>query len=197
MRAQVLLDFIRALQHDEPHREARRDFHEGYEWIEGYSRQHPELGSMERFCNRFGDYYWRIGEFRDLAWELGRQGCVGNSLDDNYFPAPQVIRATMYLLHRTVIGEGRDVNECSDMDCVRARYGLELCDVHQRAREWTGSEFEAAMGIIRQIRNNLFHGRKLELMDRQYERNRQLVTTAARITTLLLDHLVEVERQSI
>ena len=51
------------------------------------------------------------------------------------------------------------------------------------------------MYIVRQIRNNLFHGRKLELRHRQYERNKCLVMTAEKITALLLEHLVEAEQQ--
>jgi hypothetical protein len=197
MLARELQSFIEAVHQDEEYREARRNLHENYEWIEGYSIQHQRIGDIERFINCFDDYYWRIDEFRDLAWNLASQGCVGKS-NDNYNPTQEIMNATMYLLHRAGIGdEQQEVPGCSTMDCIKVRRNLELCDADQRARDWDGSGFKATMYIVRQIRNNLFHGRKIELRPRQYERNKRLIITGEHITALILEYLDEAEQQSI
>jgi len=55
--------------------------------------------------------------------------------------------------------------------------------------------FKAMMQMVRQIRNNLFHGRKMELIEREvYDRNKTLVRLAGEITTLLLDNLYSAEK---
>ena len=59
-------------------------------------------------------------------------------------------------------------------------------DGHQRP-------FKAMMVIVYQIRNNLFHGRKLELEEAQLQRNTGLIATARDIVFTLLDHLEEAE----
>ena len=53
--------------------------------------------------------------------------------------------------------------------------------------------FKALMYIVRQIRNNLFHGNKLEIKEDQYQRNKKLVQTAASITKVILDNLKNAE----
>jgi len=150
---------------------------------------------LDKFCQRFGDYYWNLEELRESAWELAGQGCVGKSTDE-YKPSDEVIKATMFLLHKTEIKPGKDeVPGCDAVNCHKTRHGLQLCNAPQQADEWNRSGFKAAMYIVRQIRHNLFHGRKLEVEPRQYERNRQLVSSAQQITDLLLEHLVEAELQ--
>jgi len=49
------------------------------------------------------------------------------------------------------------------------------------------------MCIIRQIRNNLFHGNKLQIENKQYNRNKKLVQVAASITNVILDNLKNAE----
>lgn len=194
MQAEELVRLIERLREDPEYHEMRRDFHEMHEWLEGYWRQYPNMGNMDKFCECLGDYYWTLDELRNLAWDLASQGCVGNSTT-GYIPTQEVIKATMFLLHRAEIkGDKNQVPSCDAMDCHKTRHGL-LCNAQQRADEWNRSGFKAVMYIVRQIRNNLFHGRKLEVEPRQYERNRQLVSSAQQITDLLLEHLVEAELQ--
>jgi|GEM_PF-5849937 hypothetical protein len=55
--------------------------------------------------------------------------------------------------------------------------------------------FRALMIVIRQIRNNLFHGGKMELEGGdQYNRNKQLVILAKDTTNSILEKLEEAER---
>jgi hypothetical protein len=54
--------------------------------------------------------------------------------------------------------------------------------------------FRALMIIVRQIRNNMFHGKKMEIIDEnQYQRNKTLVIFAVQITNLLLENLTVAE----
>jgi hypothetical protein len=56
-------------------------------------------------------------------------------------------------------------------------------------------KFRAMIELVRQIRNNLFHGKKMELNELPvYERNKNLVQLGAEITNVLLNHLEEAER---
>ena len=49
------------------------------------------------------------------------------------------------------------------------------------------------MILVRQIRNNLFHGKKMELSQHHiYERNKELVRLGAEVTTVILNHLYTV-----
>jgi len=54
--------------------------------------------------------------------------------------------------------------------------------------------FKATMLLVRQVRNNLFHGQKMELLELDvYNRNKNLIRFAGNITGLLLDHLLQAE----
>ena len=58
----------------------------------------------------------------------------------------------------------------------------------------SASGFHALMTIVRQVRNNLFHGNKMEYAPiEQYERNKFLVRIAYEVTQILLDNLVTAE----
>lgn len=55
--------------------------------------------------------------------------------------------------------------------------------------------FLAMMRLVRQIRNNLFHGKKMELVQLEiYNRNKDLVRIGSEITSVLLEHLEQAER---
>jgi len=54
--------------------------------------------------------------------------------------------------------------------------------------------FGAMMILVKQIRNNLFHGMKMELSERDiYERNKNLVMLGGKITAVILAYLEEAE----
>ncbi len=55
-------------------------------------------------------------------------------------------------------------------------------------------KFTAMMILVRQIRNNLFHGKKMELYEPEvYKRNKDLVRQGGEITSLLLENLEQAE----
>ena len=56
------------------------------------------------------------------------------------------------------------------------------------------SNFRAAMILVRQIRNNLFHGMKMELGDRAaYQRNKELIIHARDLLDVIIGHLERAE----
>ena len=196
MRAEELIHVRKAIRRDQEYYEMFRGFCVDYMWLEGYWGQCSERGGIDRFCQRFGEYYWDLKELKRRAWELAKQGCVGNS-KCGYEPTDEVIKATMFLVHRCGLGDHSGAaSDCRAMVCYRTRRGLDLCNAEQQADKWptpAGSGFRATMYIVRQIRHNLFHGRKTELEPEQFKRNRELITAAQHITSLVIDALVDAE----
>ena len=63
-------------------------------------------------------------------------------------------------------------------------------------KKWTKSCFNALLTIIKQIRDNLFHGRKIELAPEQYNRNKELIGLSVELTTVILDNLENAEKET-
>ena len=103
----------------------------------------------------------------------------------NYFGGiAEIETLAQQLAAEGVVGNSRDPNYQPLQD-VR--------DATNRLNQGLGTpseRFKDTMQIVRQIRNNLFHGRKMEwtIVD-QYERNKRLVRLAGAITHLLLANL--------
>jgi hypothetical protein len=175
------------LENDPEYREARCGFYEAYGWLEGYWREQWRSNGFESFCRNFGPLYWEDENLRDLAGELACEGPVGNSAR-GYVPTNEVVAATFHLLNESKVVSEDDRHRCVEAARNRCRRRRE-----EEPSEWNSSSFHAMMLMIRQIRNNLFHGRKMEIERIQYERNKRLVTLARDITELLLSNLERVE----
>jgi hypothetical protein len=171
MTADQVQRFREYLANHSDYREARHDFHEAYELLEGYWRGRFARRGYETFCDTFGEYYWSLREIWHLARELASEGPIGNSRDARFRPKDEVVDATMFLLHQAGVVPNDTRQDCEEAVC----------------------SFKALMIMVTQVRNNLFHGRKLELDDYQLHRNICLVTIARNITVTLLDHLQEAE----
>lgn len=63
----------------------------------------------------------------------------------------------------------------------------------EHANNWTSDSFSALFSIIKEIRDNLFHGRKIDIDLLQDERSKVLVQIGANLTDVLLAHLIEAE----
>ena len=188
MAARHIQEFREHLFKYQDYREARRDFHEAYELLEGYWRGGEPIHSFDEFCRKLGDYFWDIADIRTLTRQLACEGPVGNSRD-NYHPSDDMVRATMFLLHKVDVVPEDSLDECSAF--FRNRHpGLYRPEL---ANCWIGGGFKAMMVMVYQIRNNLFHGRKLELQEDQLQRNIRLITIARGIVVILLDHLEQAE----
>ena len=182
MLSEEIIQFIEKLQGDDETRTFRRQFLEQYEWLESFWNQKYQQGNADTlFNNEFNIYYWSIKEIKQLAAELASLEPVGNS-NANFTATPNVMRATMFL---------RSLEELKDLVNNEVKYDK------GNASEWKNSPFHALMEIIKQIRNNLFHGRKTETGEIQYSRNKILVDLSRQVTKILLDKLEDAERSTI
>ena len=155
-------EFRNYLVNDPENREARRSFHENYEWLEGYWRSQFGDNYFEQTWRRSGKYCWEnLSHLQNIAASLADLPPVGDNEKEAYEPNPEVVAATKLL---------KALNKTPNL------------------------HFRALMIIVRQIRNNMFHGKKMEIADQdQYQRNKILIRYATQITDVLLDNLQDIE----
>lgn len=178
MGAIEIQEFRRRLAEDLAYDTSRKAFHEQYEWLEAYFSEKFDKNGFEKFCITYNDFYWGIDELREIARGFASLDPVGNSKMNNV-PSENIVQATYFLKYKCNLYKNIEV------DSVAAEI--------EEADKWNKSAFEALLLIIRQIRNNLFHGKKMELAESQYERNKILITLAASATKIILDNLISAE----
>lgn len=172
-------DFIEKLNHDLGNKDIRRRFHENYEWLESYQkRKFGGNNSSQLFCNNHGDFFWGIDELRNIAKRLTVIRPVGSS-NNHFNPTLNIYRATYFLKYKSNLHADEDIEEMEG-------------EV-EHANKWTSTSFIALFSIIKQIRDNLFHGQKIDLDPIQYARNIELVQIGAELTDVLLINLVAAE----
>lgn len=200
MNADIINEFRRKIADDKEYHRSRQDFHENYEWLEAYwrgkFRSPDKFRSLGKFCEEYGPYFWSLKKIQDLAKEFAFDECVGNSDNPSYEQKQDIAKATMYLRYNAgfTTSEGT-IPDCSTIGCRNKKSSKGWCN-ETYANQWTIGDhaaFMALMYIVRQIRNNLFHGNKLEIEEDQYMRNKKLVQTAASITKVILDNLKNAE----
>ncbi|MBN1364692.1 MAG: hypothetical protein JW976_07810 [Syntrophaceae bacterium] len=157
-----VLKFRRRLESDPDNLDARRSFHENYEWLEGYWLSKFGEYHFDKVWKKYGNYYWQnLPEIQQISRKFADLRPVGNNENLNYEPTQEVITATNLL---------------------------------QTLNKTPNTHFRALMIIVRQIRNNLFHGKKMELSDElQYQRNKELVKLAKLVTEVILESLIDAE----
>jgi hypothetical protein len=196
MDAHELSYLIRNIQADKEHHNDRRVLHENYEWLEHYWRYKYRNGdnSINDFIVEKGKFYWGLEIIRNFAREFASMECVGSNKNDRYAQTDEIARATMYLRYScNLLNE--ETPTCNLIKCRPHKIGENIC-IKENALLWKRSfdstfAFKALLYIVRQIRNNLFHGHKLSLEPEQFERNKILVRLSAQVTGILLDNLVE------
>lgn len=139
---------------------------------------------------------WDVVKDMDAVRDLAQQPCVGNGRDD-YEPS-EWVRIASETLRREFQISAQEV--CGSEKCQwRKAPGWHLCS--ERAwGEWPQkpsrtddakyTPLGATLTILYQIRNNLFHGSKLEIRGSQRKRNQLLVGLSAQITEGLLQQVV-------
>jgi uncharacterized UPF0160 family protein len=157
-----IYEFRRRLENDPENHEARRSFHENYEWLEGYWRSQFGKNYFDKVWKTNGEFYWQnVQPLREIAASLAVLPPVGDNEKEDY-EANEEVAAAKELL--------RTLNKTPDR------------------------HFRALMIVVRQIRNNMFHGKKMEIIEEdQYQRNKTLIRYAAQITNLLLENLADAE----
>jgi hypothetical protein len=199
MNAHELLHTIMQIRSDEDHLQQRRILSENYEWLEHFWRYNygHNDDSIYRFITDKGDFYWSLDIIKEYAKRFVEIECVGSNKRQDYSQNREIARATMYLRYScNLFGENQP--DCISIGCRGHKIGTGFCN-RQAAHEWKGDfnpifAFKALIYIIRQVRNNLFHGHKLSLEQPQYSRNVELVRLASHATEILVEFLVESEK---
>lgn len=169
--------FREKLNLDQENSNLRKTFHEQYEWLEAYWDERYKNNPLDRFSSEFGDFYWNIKEIKEVAHILAMYPPVGSSTLA-FEPSPTIKRATFHLLYFS--------------DVLEEPFP-EIENNKEVGAEWKKNSFNALLTIVKQIRDNLFHGKKMELAEDQYERNKELVGFGVNFTTLVLDNLEQAE----
>jgi len=179
MISQEINDFRRKLTEDAENREIRRSFHENYEWLESYWQQKFNGNNGEQqFCNMHHEFYWQIEDIKIVAKEFAVIKPVGNSNNNNE-PTEHTLRATYFLKYHAQLFLENELPTNQEQI--------------EKANNWNDNAFKAIFDIGKQIRNNLFHGRKMDLEEEQYRRDKLLITLATKFTSVLLDNLTQAE----
>lgn len=179
MNAHLINQFREKLNADPENLLNRREFHEQYEWLEAYWDERYGNNHIDRFSDEFGDFYWNQDKIKKIAHSFSFYPAVGSS-KFNFKPNRTIERATYHLLYFSGVLEDEfpDIKGQKDIGA-----------------EWRKNSFNALLTIIKQIRDNLFHGKKIETQEKQYQRNKELVTLASEFTKFVLDKLEEAENQ--
>lgn len=182
MKAFEIRMFREKLSHDKINLENRRTLHEHYEWLESYwQNKYKGNNHIDKFVEEFGEHYWEIPAIKEIARKFSFYPPVGSSKRD-FEPTESILRATFWLRYFSDLHE----EEFPDLDKEK-----------ETGEKWTKSSFNALLTILKQIRDNLFHGRKMELAPEQYNRNKELIALSVELTTLILDNLENAEKETI
>ncbi len=198
MNAQELTNVIQYIKNDSNHHSDRRMLNENYEWLEHFWRYNygQNDNSINNFITAKGEYYWESEAIRNLAKEFAAIECVGSNQRPDYIQNQEIARATMYLRYSCNLF-AKDVPDCISIECRNHKINTGFCN-EENALLWNGNfdqifAFKALMYIIRQVRNNLFHGHKLSVEPIQFNRNKILVKLSSRVTEVLLENLIDSE----
>lgn len=201
MNAVELIRTIKQIRSDEAHLQQRRLLAENYEWLEHFWRYKygQNDNSINRFINEKGLFYWNFLSIKELAKGFAEIECVGSNKRENYSQNQEIASATMYLRYSCKLFTFENQPECNSINCRHHKISTGLC-IRQAAQSWQKDfnpifAFKALIYIVRQVRNNLFHGHKLSFEPEQYNRNRILVQLASETTEVVVNNLVESEGQ--
>jgi hypothetical protein len=193
----MLKDIINKIRSDKEHLKDRRVLHENYEWLEHFWRKKYNRGdqSIDNFITDKADFYWGTDKIKELTKYFASIECVGSNVKNKFEQNQEIASATMYLrLHCTLFADATP--DCNSIPCRHHKTVTGHCSALS-GRQWKNVDnnnhaaFKALMYIIRQIRNNLFHGHKMTLDNDQFQRDKILVSIAAQTTGFLIDNLVD------
>ena len=181
MDASQIRLFRERLDQDKENLRIRRTLHEHYEWLESYwQNRYNGNNHIDQFDREFGNFYWDRKDTKSIAREFSFYPPVGNS-KMNFEPTVSLQRATFYLRYFCDLNEEEFPDTSNEKEVGGA---------------WTKSPFVALLTIVKQVRDNLFHGRKMELEEPQYTRNKELIGMSVEVTTIVLDNLEKAEENN-
>jgi hypothetical protein len=189
---------------DDEYAEWVAQFGLNYSLVEALWTDIQELGNIDRFCEKFAHYYWNIPAIKEMARRFTTIECVGSSRLNRYGneQTEEIAQATSFLRHVTgLLSKGEAIN-CDIIGCRHSKKEKLICNP-KSAASWANrrdhvndadyASFKALLYIVRQIRNNLFHGNKFDLEREQKKRNIMLIKTASETMEIILDNLGEAE----
>ena len=198
MDAHLLSDVIRNIKADEEHHNERRIFHENYEWLEHYWKENyrNKNGTIDDFILNKGDYYWNLPDIQSIAISVASLECVGSNRNPDSTQTKVIANATMYLRYYCNLFNDK-YPTCDTVNCRQHKKDIGRC-IMEDGLLWSANfssrlAFKAVIYIVRQVRNNLFHGQKLSLEPFQFERNKVLIHHCAGFTDIFLSRLIESE----
>jgi len=163
-----------------------------YSLLEAYWKDSEELGNIDNFCKKYSTYYWNKNKIKKFAKTFASIECIGNSKINRYgrTPSDEIVQITKFLRNELNVSyNGNDILSSENRRLTDEQW-------KQRRDNDIGIEytsFRGLMYIIRQIRNNLFHGNKFDLETEQQKRNRLLINTSIKTVKFILNHLSKAE----
>ncbi|MEQ8360100.1 MAG: hypothetical protein RH860_11480 [Cytophagales bacterium] len=151
MESYEIATFREKLSNDKDNLNVRRSFHEQYEWLEAYWQNRYGNNYISKFSDELGYHYWNLDEFKDMAREFSGYTPVGSS-NRNFDPTESVKQATFHLRHHAQLFE-------TEMPPFDYENEVEI------GSKWRKHSFEAVLTLVKQVRDNLFHGRKMDLQE--------------------------------
>ncbi|AGA80114.1 hypothetical protein [Echinicola vietnamensis] len=181
MKALQIRLFRERLAQDKENLSIRRTLHEHYEWLESYwQNRYNGNNHIDQFDKEFGEFYWARKDTKSIARKFSSYPPVGSSRMD-FEPTVSLQRATFYLRYFCDLFEEKFHDTSNENEIGEA---------------WTKSPFVALLTIVKQVRDNLFHGCKMELDEPQYTRNKELIGMSVEVTTIVLDNLEKAEENN-
>jgi hypothetical protein len=194
MDAFTLIQVFNSIKSDKSYLADRSTLHHNYEAIEGFWRRRffDKVDPFDQFIKEYGPALWQSNRIKALATQFASLECVGSSNTGDFYQTEEIAKATMYLRYHSHLFK-KNSPSCESIGCRNHKKGSGLCSM-AKGRQWTRkdhpySSFKAFMYILRQVRNNLFHGSKFSMEQQQYKRDKKLVALSAKATTLILENL--------
>ena len=197
----MIFEVAQIIKSDKKYYSDRTILHHNYELIEGFWRSkygnHDEAFNL--FVKEFGDEFWNITDIKKMATQFASIECVGSNRHGGFVQTEEIAKATMYLRYFSSLFK-KNIPKCNEINCREYKQEQKLC-TKLNGRKWTKknhaySSFKAIMFIIRQVRNNLFHGSKFSMAPNQYKRDKKVVALSARTTEIIIDRLPKILQKS-
>jgi hypothetical protein len=163
-----------------------------YSLLEAYWKDSEELENMDRFCKKYSSYYWNKNKIKKFTKTFASIECVGSSKINRYgrTPSDEIVQVTKFLRDElNIIYNGNNIFSSENRNLT----GEQWKQRRDNESDIEYTSFRALMYIIRQIRNNLFHGNKFDLETEQQERNKLLINTSIKTVKFILNHLSKAE----
>lgn len=193
MEGQLIIEAFEIIKSDKKYYHNRTILHHNYEAIEGFWRKrYPNKDGFDALIKEFGGDIWMDIRIQKIATQFASFECVGSSNNWLLEQTEEIAKATAYLRYHASLFKRNNLT-CQKINCRKHKIEKEICSL-ENGRKWIKrdneySAFKALFYILRQVRNNLFHGSKFSLEAVQMSREKKLVELSAKLTETIIDIL--------